>query len=142
LVAGALLAGASAFAAESARIVKVLPHYLDTQGRHTLSPSLFERDAYQAQLRKHPEQRSAVRFDVQCKGVGRADGSLELFIEIRGTKSGAANPIVIVETVKRGSWIMPTLRGELFERCGDVVAWRATLWRGDQLVSEMKSFLW
>ena len=32
----------------ASKISKVLPHLLDKQGRHTLSPSLLERDAYQA----------------------------------------------------------------------------------------------
>ena len=48
--------------AASAKIIKVLPHLLDRDGRHTLSPSLYERDAYQAILRAHPIQRSALRF--------------------------------------------------------------------------------
>ena len=39
----------------SGRILKVLPHLLDGKGHHTLSPSLLERDAYQAELRLHPE---------------------------------------------------------------------------------------
>src|SRR5439155_1231097 len=41
-----------------AKIYKVLPTFIDKEGRHSLSPSLYERDAYQAQLRKHPEQRA------------------------------------------------------------------------------------
>ena len=69
LVISALLTLPFAAVADGARVVKVLPHFLDLQGRHTLSPSLFERDAYQALLRKNPGQRSAVRFDVQCKGI-------------------------------------------------------------------------
>jgi hypothetical protein len=37
--------------AKPAKIVKVLPHYVDLEGRIALAPSLFERDAYQAVLR-------------------------------------------------------------------------------------------
>ena len=50
--AAVLTAGAS-----TGRVFKVLPHFLDTNGVHTLSPSLYERDAYQAHLRQHPEKR-------------------------------------------------------------------------------------
>src|SRR6266567_3807500 len=53
--------------AASGRIIKVLPHLLDRGGRHTLSPSLYERDAYQAFLRKNPGQCSGLRFDIQWK---------------------------------------------------------------------------
>ncbi len=65
LAASALLAHAA-----SGKVLKVLPHFLDLQGRHALSPSLFERDAYQAHLRKNPAEVSALRFDVEWSGRG------------------------------------------------------------------------
>jgi hypothetical protein len=37
--------------AATGRLMKVLPEYLDAKGLTSLSPSLFERDAYQAILR-------------------------------------------------------------------------------------------
>ena len=52
------------------RVIKVLPHFLDLQGRAALSPSLYDRDAYQAVLRDHPEKRSGLRFDMQWKTKG------------------------------------------------------------------------
>src|SRR5690348_1436186 len=60
---------AFAFDAEAAgaRIIKVLPHLLDRDSRHTLSPSLYERDAYQSFLRKNADQCAGLRFDVQWK---------------------------------------------------------------------------
>ena len=53
LAAALLLLGviSTTDAARPGKISKVLPHWLDLQGRHTLSPSLLERDAYQAKLR-------------------------------------------------------------------------------------------
>lgn len=51
-------------AADTGRVTKVLLHFLDLQGHSALSPSLYDRDAYQAQLRKHPEQCSGMRFDI------------------------------------------------------------------------------
>src|SRR5437867_3558658 len=74
-------------AAATGRVVKVLPHFLDLRGRHSLSPSLYDRDAYQAQLRQHPEQRSALRFDVHWRASG-AHGPLKLRAELRGTAQG------------------------------------------------------
>ena len=48
-----LVAAAHAADAVTGKIVKVLPFFLDQQGRDAVSPSLFDRDAYQAFLREH-----------------------------------------------------------------------------------------
>ena len=74
--------------ASTGKVLKVLPHFLDTNGLHTLSPSLYERDAYQAYLRQHPEKRSGIRFDVQWKTKPPIAGTLRLIIEMRGIAEG------------------------------------------------------
>ena len=130
--------------AATARIVKVLPHLLDNEGRHTLSPSLYERDAYQAFLRKNPGKCSGLRFDVQWK-VKAADWSqLRLRVEIRGSKE--SKPLVLDQPARRNHWYSRwsslTLDGESYQKVGDVISWRATLWEGDKLLAEQKSFLW
>ncbi len=143
-----VMMGAPRFAAQAAEaaIVKVLPHFLDAQGRHTLAPSLYERDAYQAQLRKHPEQRSALRFDIQWKARPGGADPLKLRLEIRGSKAGLDKPLVLEQAVKAPSgfsrWSSLTLAGETFKQCGEVTGWRATLWQGDRQLAEQKSFLW
>src|SRR5437773_6713530 len=68
--------------AESAKVFKALPQYLDLQGRHTLSPSLFERDAYQAILRKNPDKRSGLRFEIHWKAPGAKE--VKMRVEMRG----------------------------------------------------------
>ena len=40
--------------AGSAKVLKVLPHFLDEKGRMALNPSLYARDAYQGYLRQTP----------------------------------------------------------------------------------------
>lgn len=141
----ALAALASGGAAADAKIMKVLPHYLDAKGRHTLSPSLYERDAYQAHLRQNPELISALRFDVQWKPRANKGEELKLRMEIRGGKAGS-KPITLEEKVKgRGlfsSWSRLSLTKEQFAAIGGVSAWRASLWKEDQMVNELKSFLW
>ncbi|PYI85852.1 MAG: hypothetical protein DME26_10040, partial [Verrucomicrobia bacterium] len=67
---------------QSIKILKVLPRYLDHKGRHTVSPSLYERDAYQAWLRKNPDARSGLRFDVQWKARGLKE--VKLRVELQG----------------------------------------------------------
>src|SRR6266566_9940835 len=74
--------------ASTGNVRKVLPHFLDTNGFHTLSPSLYERDAYQAYLRQHPEKCSGLRFDVQWKTKPPTFGTLRLIVELRGIAQG------------------------------------------------------
>jgi len=132
----------------SGRVIKVLPHYLDLEGRHTLSPSLYERDAYQAVLRQHPERRSGIRFDVQWKAHGPSETPLKLRVEVRGSAKGDLPTQTTLEKEIHpgggwfGHWLSLPLTGEDYKNFGDLTAWRATLWDGDRLLSEQKSFLW
>src|SRR5438876_12384074 len=67
-----LLLAALPATSATGRVIKVLPEFLDLQGRSSLAPSLYERDAYQAVLREHPERRAGIRFYVQWKTKGPA----------------------------------------------------------------------
>lgn len=134
----------SAFAAE-AQIKKVLPHFIDFKGRTSLSPSLYERDAYQFVLRTEREKRAGLRFDVQWKGAGKGKNHL-LQIELRGVLENDVSVRTIQVPVQKTGWLTTwsaaVLSGEEYEGFGDLIAWRATLWEDDTLVSEQKSFLW
>lgn len=136
----------STSAATTGRVLKVLPHFLDLKGRHALSPSLYDRDAYQAQLRQHPEQRSGLRFDVLWKAKVASDTNLKLRVELRGIAQGNLHREKTLETGAKpgwlGRWTPLTLSGDDYKNFGEVTAWRTTLWDGDQLVAEQKSFLW
>ena len=139
--------GASApLEASSAKIIKVLPHFLDNEGRHSLSPSLYERDAYQALLRNNPSRRSGLRFDIQWKAKQSKAPHVILRIELRGSKAPLDKALVLEQIVKPkrlfSSWSALTLSEEVYEKLGDLSAWRTTLWDGDQLLAELKSFLW
>ena len=130
--------------AASAKVIKVLPQYVDREGRHALSPSLFDRDAYQLHLRRHPEERSGMRFAVQWKAPRSA--TLKLRLELRGARGKEATNAVLEEPIQgRGffrTWTALKLAGEEYAKFGDLIAWRATLWSGAQAVAEQKSFLW
>ena len=145
----AFLAATLSASAATGRVVKVLRHYLDLKGRHSLSPSLYDRDAYQAQLRQHPEQRSGLRFDVLWRGRAPGGTMLKLRAELRGTAKGNLPSQTTLETeVKVGTsgstsrWASLTLAGDDYKKFGEVTAWQVSLWNGDQLVAEQKSFLW
>lgn len=144
LVAILLFLSAAFAHAGSGKVLKVLPHFLDRDGKHALSPSLYERDAYQAHLRKHPEEISALRFDVNWSAGGKPV-SLRLRVEARGGKA-AAKPAVLETTVKPGwtgsTWSAVVLDKEAYQQLGGVVAWRVTLWDGETMLAEQKSFLW
>lgn len=133
--------------AVTGRIIKVLPQYLDKAGRHALSPSLFERDAYQARLQRHPELRDGLRFAVQWKVKGKPAEPLKLRVEIRGvTAENTPHELVFEQTVRRkrwfAQWSYPCIRGDNYKRLGEMRAWRVTLWAGDTLLAEQRSFLW
>src|SRR5258706_13062854 len=68
--------------ASSGKYTQVLPHYLDLEGRQSIRPSLYDRDAYQAKLRRNPKERSGMRFDVQWRARGAGESKLR--VELRG----------------------------------------------------------
>lgn len=142
-VAAMLIIGAlsTADAARHGRISKVLPHWLDLRGRHTLSPSLLERDAYQARLRTNRKLCSGIRFDV--KWTKNTGGNVKLQVELLVT--GQAKPIQLEQRIKpsrRGGWDAITLDGDAFKAIGKIIAWRVLLLDSDAVLAERRSFLW
>lgn len=131
-------------AAAPARIKKVLPHYIDHQGRHSLSPSLYERDAYQERLRKNPLEQGGIRFDVHWKAA--PSSILTLRAELRGTHNDLPSSTAITKAVvapRAGyRWTALQLDGAEYQKFGRLIAWRVTVWDGDRLVTEQRSFLW
>ena len=131
-------------ATPSARLVKVLPHFVDRQNRIALSPSLYERDAYQAHLRKNPAEQGGMRFDVQWRSS--STNRFLLRLELRGNKENVGTALVLEERVKYtgffSTWTRIPLTKSAHEGLGELSAWRATMWDGDRLVAEQKSFLW
>jgi len=133
--------------AATGKVVKVLPHFLDLQGRHTPSPSLFDRDAYQLELLKHPEKRSGIRFDVLWRARSAVKNEMAtLRVELRGTAKGdlpteksLEKPVRITGTAH---WAQLKLVDEEYRAFGEITAWRVTLWVGDEMIGEQKSFLW
>lgn len=134
--------------AASGKVVKVLPTFLDLEGRHTLSPSLYDRDAYQAALRKNPEKRSGVRFDVLWRGRSEILNQVAtLRVELRGTAKGDLPSHTTLEQpvqlTRSSHWAMLKIDGEKYKAFGEITAWRVTLWTDDgEMIGEQKSFLW
>ena len=143
LVLLGLIAHAPPAEAAAAKIKKVLIHYLDKDGRHTTAPSLYERDAYQAHLRAHPEERFALRADIHWRGPTRP---LTLRVQLRGTQGERVTTAEITEKITPHSgwarWSRLPLKGEAYREFGELIAWRVTVWDGENLLAEQKSFLW
>lgn len=141
-----VVAAAHGADAVTGRIVKVLPFLLDQQGRNAVSPSLFDRDAYQAYLRDHTNEVAAMRFDVLWKAAKAPDEKIKIALELRGTGTNSMPTMQTLETnVVPGTfrqWTAIRLAGDDYKNVGRVVAWRVTLWNGDQQLGEQKSFLW
>ena len=131
----------TANAARPGKISKVLPHWLDQQGRHTLSPSLLERDTYQAKLSADRSLCSGIRFDV--KWSKNTSVNVKLQLEMRVT--GETKSIVLEQAIKpsrRGGWNAITLDSDAFRAIGKIIAWRVRLLDGDIKLAERRSFLW
>jgi hypothetical protein len=133
--------------AATGKVIKVLPEFLDLKGRNSLTPSLYERDAYQAQLRQHPELRSGLRFYIQWKIKGQPFEELKLRLEMRGVAQGNLPKQLTMETpIKPGGWFGHwselTIQEKTYKNLGEVTAWRVTLWDGAEMLDEQKSFLW
>jgi hypothetical protein len=144
--AGASDAAAAVPAAKSGRVLKVLPLLLDLQGHDAISPSLFDRDAYQAFLRQHTNEISTIRFDILWKASNLKGATLKLRAELRGVGDRGLPRQTVLETEVTPayfrSWTPLKLEGDQLKNFGALVAWRVTLWDGDQLLAEQKSFLW
>ncbi len=147
LAFGLSIAANVVFAADG-KVSKVLPFFLDLKGRHSLHPSLYERDAYQFYLGKHPEMRSGMMFHVNWKVSGKPNAPLRLRLELRGTAEGNLPRELLVEkAVKPGGWFGRsselTLSGQEYAHLREITAWRVTLWEGeDLLLGQQQSFLW
>ena len=126
------------------KVNKVLPQFLDLKGRSTLSPSLYERDAYQAHLRETPSEVSGMRFAIHYKAKPLDPDRLAIRLEIRSVNH--VKPITLNQPVKKaglfGRWAEFRLQGEEYKGLGEIVAWRATLWDGQRMLDEQRSFLW
>jgi hypothetical protein len=130
--------------AASGKIAKVLPHYLDLEGQHLISPSLYDRDAYQARLRKSPALRSGLRFDVRWKAPTAARVTLR--VDLRGTLGNEATQATLETTVEQpgrsSRWAAVALKGDAYKRFGELLAWRVSLLEGGRVLAEQHSFLW
>ena len=146
LVLLGLAAAAQAADAVTGRIVKVLPFFLDQQGRDAISPSLFDCDAYQAHLRERTNEVSALRFDVLWKATKAPDEKIKIAVELRGVGTNSVPKMKTLETnvvpAKFSRWTEIPLAGDNYKNFGAIVAWRVTLWNGGEMLGEQKSFLW
>jgi hypothetical protein len=146
LVSLGLVAAAHAVDAVTGKVVKVLPFFLDQQGRDSTSPSLFDRDAYQAYLREHTNEVSTIRFDVLWKADKSPAEKIKIIVELRGVGANGVPKLKTIETdVVPGTfrkWTEVPLTGDDYKNFGAIVAWRVTLWDGGRMLGEQKSFLW
>jgi hypothetical protein len=147
LMLGLLLFLPTAAKAADNRICKVLPQYLDEKGRESLTPSLYDRDAYQAYLRLNPAKRSALRFAVQWKATVTQTNQWKLRVEVRGALQDTVSKQTTLEMPlpvhhRFSRWDYLVMSGDQYKTFGEVTAWRVTLWDGDQMIDEEKSFLW
>lgn len=146
LVVVFLSLGVALSQAADAKVIKVLPHFLDLQGRHALNPSLYERDAYQAHLRKTPAEQSGIRYDIQWRARGMSGRNALLRLEIHAGKGNSLKPIVVEKSVKPRTrfsrWSSLQIDGDQYKKMGAIISWRVTLWDEGHMIGEQHSFMW
>jgi len=83
-------------------------------------------------------------FTVYAKGT--LAGNLRLRMELRTSKNFLLKPLVLEQAVQKrrwfSSWSALQVSGEEFKQMGELLAWRATLWDGEKMLAEQRSFLW
>jgi hypothetical protein len=140
-----LMTARTAFAADG-KVIKTLPELLDARGRDTLAPSLFERDAYQAWLRKNPTNQAGLSLAVQWKAGGVDWSKVKLRAELRGVLGNTLHTRILEMPAKKTGWFSNwtefKIEGTDFLQFGQLVAWRVTLWEGDNQLGAQQSFLW
>lgn len=132
--------------APAGQVTKVLPLYLDQKGHVAPSPSLFDRDAYQVYLTRHTNEITGLRFDVSWKWQHANGVPMTLKLELQGIGANSLPRQTVLEQTVTPKlfhhWATLTLTGTNYNNFGVLAGWRATLWNGNQLLSEQKSFLW
>jgi hypothetical protein len=67
-------------------------------------------------------------------------------VELRGAAGKQPTKAVVESTeTPRSSWSKWSglaVTGDEYKKFGELVAWRVTMWDGDKLLAEQKSFLW
>lgn len=127
------------------RVIKVLPHLLDKNGKHAVSPSLFDRDAYQAWLRQHPAEQSGIRYDVQWKSKEAGEFKLKLELVGRAEKGEIRRKTIETEVTLRNPkslWSGIRFTGTDFKLFGPIIAWRVSVWQNETMLAKQQSFLW
>ena len=125
-------------------IVKVLPHYLDAEDRHSNGPSLLNRDVYQIKLRDEPELINALRFDIKWRVDDPDVKTVRLRVQVRSSKAGVPTQVFEQQIKPDGdaNWTGVLVGAEEYRKIGKMESWRATLLVGDKVLAEQKSFLW
>ena len=146
VMAGETRAAEPVATAPAGKLVKVLPLLLNREGHDALSPSLFDRDAYQHYLLLHTNEISGIRYDVLWKASGTAGNKVRVKVELQAVAPDGSPRRKTLETIvtpgRFRHWTELPLRDNDYISLGHIVAWRATLWSGDLLLGEQKSFLW
>lgn len=132
--------------AADGKVIKTLPMLLDTHDRDGLSPSLYERDAYQFWLRRHPAEQAGLGLEVQWKASGVDWSKVKLRAELRGVQGNSMTNITLEMPAKKTGWFSTwsefKISGQDYQGFGRLVAWRVTLWEGETKLATQESFLW
>lgn len=126
-------------------VKKVNHEYIDIQGNATDAIGNFSLKArYQKEIESTPRV-SGMRFHVMWGAP--SDRPISVKLETRGLDGNTGKEIrqawvqAYPIDAHRGTTVFDII-GESWKKQGKMMAWRATLWQGGQVMAERKSFLW
>ena len=92
---------------------------------------------------KEREAKKGRYYTVSWRGLNAQKGRIRIVFEYRQGKSGA-NAKTLAQTFQHASRGKTEFQviGDAYQKGGDVIAWRMSLYEGAQLISVKKSYLW
>jgi len=129
-------------------ILKVNHELIDEQGNtHSEIADLVNRARYQNELRGSGLYKG-IRFIVHWKIPSTELRNLTVKVEARGLDAGSGREVTEVMTKNYmeipsfSGWATLDLNNEVFKKFGKLMAWRVSLWRGNEMKTSRHSFTW
>jgi hypothetical protein len=128
-------------------VLKVNRTLLDQFGHETdVVGDLQGQAAYQYDLRHDPFRQRGARFHIKWKAPRRAE-RIRLVLDLQGLNPANESTRATVAAHQPdmdgwAEWTTLDIKGQQFKKLGEIMAWRVTLYSGDQVMAELPSANW
>lgn len=128
-------------------VLKVNHEFIDSSGYTKEEPGdLINRARYQSMIRNTDKVRG-IRFFIHWKAPNNDGRRLAVKLEARGYDAGSErNSMEVItrriEDVDSSGWISVDIDADRYKQFGKLMAWKVSLWSGNELKSSRYSFTW